>query len=87
MPTYKPEVSIRDGKAVLNTDQQAEQMAQQQPVWERYAKRALAVMVIGCGAALPLLSPEADAVAFKLCSWMLAVGAGLGITSRGNLPR
>lgn len=54
--------------------------------WERPLKQALAIVVIGCGAALPLLSPTSDEVAFKACSWVLAVGAGLGITSRGNPP-
>jgi hypothetical protein len=55
--------------------------------WERPLKQALAVVVIGCGAALPLLSPTSDALAFKVCSWVLAVGAGLGITSSGNPPK
>lgn len=55
-----------------------------QPWWNRHLKQALAVVVIGCGAALPMLSPTADAVAFKTCSWVMAVGAGLGITSTGN---
>lgn len=58
-----------------------------QAPWERPLKQALAVVVIGCGAALPLLSPEADALAFKACSWVLAVGAGLGITSTGNAKK
>lgn len=58
-----------------------------QSPWERRLKQALAVVVIGCGAALPLLSPTEDALAFKTCSWVLAVGAGLGITSTGNAKK
>lgn len=74
----------------LNTDTEGVQRNETpstQPTWERHLKQVLAVVVISCGAALPLLSPTSDALAFKACSWVLAVGAGLGITSRGNLPK
>ena len=71
----------------ISKTQAARDGASRMPSWERNVKRALAVVVIGCGAALPLLSPTSDALAFKACSWVLAVGAGLGITSSGNPPK
>lgn len=58
-----------------------------QPAWERYLKQALAAVVIGCGAVVPFLSPTSDALAIKVCSIVVAVGAGLGVTSSGNPPK
>lgn len=58
-----------------------------QPGWERHLKQALAVVVIACGSTIPFLSPTEDAFALKACSIVVAIGAGLGITSRGNPPK
>lgn len=85
MPEPKPPVTL----ATMNDTEGTliREAPPVQPPWERHLKQVLAVVVIGCGAALPLLSPTEDTLAFKACSWVLAVGAGLGITSRGNQPR
>lgn len=59
----------------------------EQPTWERNLKRALAVLVASAGALLPFLSPTSDAAAFKVATLVVGLGAALGITSRGNLPK
>lgn len=75
-------------QAIDKSQQARDGVAPVQPAWwERPLKQVLAVVVIGCGSALPFLSPTTDALAFKVCSVVVATGAGLGITSRGNPPK
>jgi hypothetical protein len=58
-----------------------------QPNWNRFIKQALAAVVFGCTATLPLLSPTEDRVGVILCTWILGAGAAAGITSSGNPPK
>ena len=58
-----------------------------QPAWERHLKRAVAVVAGSCAAVVPFLSPTEDALAFKACAIIAAIGVGLGITSSGNPPK
>ena len=77
--------TLNDTEGIVTVEKPPKKVSQ--PGWMRPLKQVLAAVVIGCGAALPLLSPVEDALAFKACSWVLAVGAGLGITSSGNPPK
>ena len=84
---YKPTADLAPSAPPLQNDQEGVAITVVQPPWERYLKQAMATVVIGCGAALPFLSPTSDHLAWVACSMVVAIGAGLGITSRGNQPK
>lgn len=58
-----------------------------QPPAEVILKRVLAVLVAGCTAIVPFLSPTSDTFALKACGVVIGIGAALGITSRGVQPK
>ena len=60
----------------------AQQEAAAQPTWEKNLKRVLATIVVTCGA-ITTVVPE-HTLGYRVCFAVVAVGAALGITSKGN---
>ena len=82
----KPTVTVSEGRPVVQNDQEGVAV-DNQPVWERNLKRGLAVLVATAAGVVPFLSPTSDELALKVCGIIIGIGAALGITSRGNLPK
>lgn len=67
-------------EAIQQRKAQHEQAAQ--PTWEKNLKRGLAVVVAACGAVITVV-PE-HTLGYRVCFAVVALGAALGITSKGN---
>jgi hypothetical protein len=81
--TYKPEVNIRDGRPVLNTNQEGVATTAKLDVEKvlDITKDVFAGLVAVAAVGATQLPPHT--VAFSVCMAIVGFGAALGIRSRG----